>query len=201
MEQCTLIRMAEMRELLAEKTHSMIETRLTEIQGLLSDNVAGVKSSLKQVLAELAQGKETGSIVISFLRSSYITGSHEFSITYYGGEPFVEEEPDGTCLDMRLLFTSVETDLQEIDHELEAQFLKVLPAEKETVHRWYLEQLYIGLGTVLEEVLAEIQKDDGMGVYYGGYMEELRMIGKVPKHGEGMQKMEIWGNYDDTDEI
>ena len=39
--------------------------------------------------------------VLSYLRTSCITGSHEFLLSYYEEEPFIEEQPQEITVNMR----------------------------------------------------------------------------------------------------
>lgn len=49
--------------------------------------------AVEEPVRNLLEQKTDGAVVVSYLRSSIVTGSHEFYIAYYNGEPFVEEEP------------------------------------------------------------------------------------------------------------
>lgn len=179
MEQCELERIKPIRDFLTDERNRLLEERLKGIECLIRDNVGNIKGKLTDTLNELVLNKETGVLTISYLRSSYISGSHEFLITYYAGEVFVEEEPDCIFMDMCVLFENAEEDVHELNRKLEKGFIRVLPAEKEEVRRWYMEQLYLSFGTVLRNVWKVVSTEVGTSVYFGGFIDELELIGKV----------------------
>ena len=117
--------------------------------------------------------------MISFLRSSYITESHEFYIAYYFDEPFVEEEPDSRYYDLGLLFEGIDNDLECMNKELGKKFIRILSSEKEEIRRWFVDNIYIGLGKSFKLLFEDIQPQRNLEVFYGSYMGELELIGKV----------------------
>lgn len=129
--------------------------------------------AVESPVRKLAGQKTEGVVVISYLRSSIVTGSHEFYIAYYSGEPFVEEEPECVYLDLRHLFEGAEADCGEIIRILGKKFVRLLDSEKEELRRWYLYLLYERLGTFMEPQAQRIYAVGGIPVLYGGYMEEL----------------------------
>ena len=77
-------------------------------------------------------------IVISYLRASHITETHEFYVGVYKGEPFVEEIKHG-FISVKPLLGNVEKDFVELDQALEREFFRLIAAEKEEIHlRAYL---------------------------------------------------------------
>ena len=59
------------------------------------------------------------------------------------------------------------------------RFIQISPAEEEEIYRWYMDGLYREMGDVFEDVLKNAQIKGNKDVYYGGYMYELRLIGRV----------------------
>lgn len=131
----------------------LLEKRMDKIQSVCR-NEEKVKEELFEIIGELAEGKEAGSIVISFLRSSYITGSHEFYIAYYFDEPFVEEEPDSRYYSLGLLFEGIDNDLDCINKELGKKYIRIMSSEKEEIRRWFVNNIYIRLGKIFKLLFA-----------------------------------------------
>lgn len=81
-------RVAQMKEVIGEKTDSLTNSRLEKLEKLLIDSVDSIRNDLEIALKELASDKTDGNLVISFLRSSNILKNYEFYIAYYDGEPW-----------------------------------------------------------------------------------------------------------------
>ena len=168
-----------MQELLESKLNFLISRRLDKIRKLYFENTYNMQNDLEIALIELVSDKTDGSLVISFLRSSYILKSYEFYIAYYEGELFVEEEPDCVYFSMKRALRGIEEDWREMDEELHQNFIRVFAGEKEEIHRWYIEQLYIAMESIMKMAVEKMQKSRGVDVYYGGYMEEVKVIGSI----------------------
>lgn len=80
---------------------------------------------------------------------------------------------------MKPLFQTMEEDFKEIDRRLEKDFLRPIAAEKEEVHRWYVWQVYNGFGAVLKLFFKNIEEEQGKKVYFGGFMDQLELIGRI----------------------
>lgn len=142
--------------------------------------------AVEEPVRNLLEQKTDGAVVVSYLRSSIVTGSHEFYIAYYNGKPFVEEEPEGMYLGLRHIFVDAETDCMEIIRILGKRFVRLLDSEKEELRRWYLNLLYERLGMVAEPQAGEDHAVVQIPVLYGGYMEKLHPMGYVcSSNGEG----------------
>lgn len=178
MARCELERIKEMKNFLECTEEDLLKKRMDKIQSICR-NEEKVKEELHEIIEELTEGKEAGSIVISFLRSSYITESHEFYIAYYFDEPFVEEEPDSRYYDLGLLFEGIDNDLECMNKELGKKFIRILSSEKEEIRRWFVDNIYIGLGKSFKLLFEDIQPQRNLEVFYGSYMGELELIGKV----------------------
>lgn len=179
MKQYEMERIGQMKEVIGEKADSLIDSCLKKLEKLLVGNADSIRNDLEIALKELAADKEEGSLVISFLRSSYILNNHEFYIAYYEGEPFVEEEPDCIYFSMKNALSGIEKDWHEMDEELHQNFIRVFAGEKEEIHRWYMERIYIALESIMRMAIEKMQKRSGVNVYYGGYMEEVKLIGSI----------------------
>ena len=59
--------------------------------------------------------------------------------------------------------------IDNMDQALEREFFRLIAAEKEEIHRWYMEQLYQEFGTV--------RRFKGKNIYFGGFMDEISLIG------------------------
>lgn len=179
MEQFALERLDVMKDFLLEEISCLKEKRLRNITKQFLDNEKNLKDNLQNALKELALEEEEGVLTISYLRSGYITNNYEFHIAFYKGEPFVEEEPNCVYFSMKPLFQTMEEDFKEIDRRLEKDFLRPIAAEKEEVHRWYVWQVYNGFGAVLKPFFNNMEKEQRKKVYFGGFMDQLEIVGKI----------------------
>ncbi len=175
MEQTGLERVDAMREYLQEAPEDVrldviVERRLGTIR---TEFAKAVETPVRKLVG----GKTGGMVVIAYLRSSIVTGSHVFCIAYYKGEPFVEEEPERVYLDLRGVFKDAEADCMEMNRILGKKFVRVLDAEKEEIRRWYLHLLYERLGTFTKPKEEECGTAGRIPVLYGGYMETLHRTG------------------------
>ena len=168
MEQHALDRSGMMKEFLSEKINGLKRERLKEVREKFESNVGNVRKQFESVLGVVTSGAERESVVISYLRASYITETHEFYVGVYEGEPFVEEIKHG-FISVKPLLENVEKDLVELDQALEREFFRLIAAEKEEIHRWYMEQLYQEFRTVWGF--------KGKNIYFGGFMDEIILIG------------------------
>lgn len=179
MKQCEMGRIPQMKEAIGEKADLFIGRHLEKLSKSLTSNRDTIWRDLESALEKLASDKKEGSLVISFLRSSYITNNQEFYIAYYEEEPFVEEEPDCIYFDMKRAFGGIEEDWHEIDEVLHQKFIRVFAGEKEEIHRWYMERIYIALENIMKTAVEKMHKSGAITVYYGGYMEEIKAIGSI----------------------
>lgn len=129
MRQCEMGRIPQMKETIGEKADLFIDRRLEKMAKSLTSN-STIWRNLESALEKLTSDKKEGSLVISFLRSSYISNSQEFYVAYYEGDLFVEEEPDCIYFDMKRAFGGIEEDWHEINEELHQKFIRVLQEKK-----------------------------------------------------------------------
>lgn len=172
-------RVTHMKEVIEEKVDFLICKRLEKLEKLLNSNANKIRNDLETVLEELVSDEEEGSLVISFLRSSYILNSYEFYIAYYKDDLFVDEEPACIYFSMRSVFHGIEEDWCEINEELRKNFIRVFAGEKEEMRRWYMERIYISLESIMERIVEKMQKSRDIDVYYGSYMEDVKAIGHI----------------------
>lgn len=179
MKKYKMDRIDQMKEVLIEKKNCLVNNRIIAMEKVYLDNMCNIKADLEKALKKLMSGKENGKIAISFLRSSYIVNGHEFYIAYYKRDIFVEEEPECIYFSLQPLFSGTEEDLKEIIEELHKRFIRVLSAEKEEIYRWYMEHIYSQFVYVMETALNCMEIKTGIPIYYGEYMGNLKLIGKV----------------------
>lgn len=177
-EQYALERIQEMKSSVCKLKDELKEKRLYSMREIFVDGKEG-KTVLKKILTELMKEKTEGALVISYLRSSYITGSHNFYIAYYLEDIFVEEEPVSAWYSMKSAFRGVENDWKELYKALEKNYFHILEAEKEEIRRWYMGFLYADIEKILQLILAVDGQESGMDVYYGGYMDSVKKIGRI----------------------
>lgn len=179
MKRCETGRVPQMKERVGEKANFLLGRRIKEVEERLTGDTDQILRDLEAVFIKLVSGKEDGVLVISFLRSSYILNNHEFYIAYYEGEPFVEEEPSCLYFSIKSILGSIEEDWKELAEELHHHFIRVFAWEKEEIHRWYMEQIYIALEDVMKTAIENMRENGSIEVCYGGYMEEVKVIGSI----------------------
>ena len=179
MEPYQLERLEDMKEFLREDAETLRRERRKKMDDIYADRGQGIKNDLETVLKGLADGKGDGSLVISCLRSSYITGSFDFYIAFYGGEPFVEEEPDSAYYSMAVFWDGIGEDLERMGKKLRGKFIRVMSSETEEIRRWYMEGFLGQWQGIFREILEGIGEDKHVDVLFGGYMDRLETVGRV----------------------
>ena len=179
MEPYQLERLEEMKEFLREDAETLRRERRKKMDAIYAGRGQGTKNDLETILKGLADGKGDGSLVISCLRSSYITGSFDFYIAFYGGEPFVEEEPDSAYYSMAVLLDGIGEDLERMGKKLRGKFIRVMSSETEEIRRWYMEGFHGEWQGIFREILEGIGEEKHVDVLFGGYMDRLETVGRV----------------------
>lgn len=169
-------RLQQMKDLLKETEEMLLEQRIKKMNLLCHNNQNNVKTNCICALSGLALEREDVKIVISYLRSSYITESHKFFIACYVDEPFMEEEPDCIFLDLQCLFIDVDEDLRIMNKELEGQLVQIFSSFKEEIRRWYMQHLYEKMENIFKRIIEEAEETKNKQIYFGGYMEELSLL-------------------------
>ena len=136
-------------------------------------------TSIKKILQEVGENAHPDShVVITYLRSSVITDSHQFRLAVYQGEPFVEVPIYHTLLDMKPLYQEVLNDVQVLIKKLSPPYFQILSSEKEEIRRSFTVKLYQQSYHFFERVLEEMSADhQQIIIYFGEEMSELMMIG------------------------
>lgn len=168
-------RIKEMKDFLHDTEEIMVKERIDKIK-IICMREENIKKEIQAIVDRLSMGKTGGCIVISFLRSSYITCSHEVCIAYYLGEPFVEENPDCEYYSLRPFFDGIEDELQYMIKELRNKYIRIMASEIEEIRRWFMDEIYTGLGIIFKSILADIQDKSDIAVFYGNYMDELEPL-------------------------
>ena len=168
-----------------------IEKVLIEIEEEIHASVSDLKkkikngefSDLEESIYESCQGLKTlekDILVISFLRSSFVTASHKFKMATYEGEAFIERNPPHYFIFLNSLFQLENQELNQFVEKIEKKFANVLASEIEMIRRFYMEKLY---QASKELFIRGIQKDaessKNMKVFFGEEMGEIEEIGEI----------------------
>lgn len=126
-------------------------------------------------------GKRKGFVMISFLRSSYITRHHKFKIAFYEKDLFVEENPPAFSYSATLFLEGVEEDIEYLWKKTEREFIQVFSWRKEELRRIYMEKIYKACVIIFRSIISEMDRTGKeIGIFYGeeiGYVEQIGIIG------------------------
>lgn len=167
-----LDRMDEMETFLSEKLRTLTEKRVELLIKNYQKQDKKICNTVSDILRGLANSRQ-GYLIISYLRSSIVTGSNEFLFAFYSDEPYVEEEPDKVIWQMDDLFRDTEDDMIEVDKMLRERFIRILSSEIETIRRSYMIKLYEKCKKLFQQIVENIEDKEGIKVYYGEYMGEM----------------------------
>lgn len=165
-------RIEEMKDFLHDAEECILEERIQRMKACCKSHES-IKQEIVYIIDGVIMNRQEGYVVISYLRSSYITGSHAFYIAQYADEPFVEEEPDSVYYSMGSLFEGVEEDYRRLHKLLESKYIRIMASEKEEVRRWYMDNIYSKLYEVFKLLLADTKYKN---IFYGSYMDELKSL-------------------------
>lgn len=169
-----------------ERVNEMLDSIRETIVQILEKRDAQLETGYqiqKEQAAEAVKNMmslQTKSIVITWLRSSYITGSHKFRIAAYEEEPFVEEEPEHIYFSLDFFFDFVEDDMHLFLKHLQKQYIHIFKSEIEEMRRYYMEQLYkrcIHFFCNAVDVSGQEGDSGRITVFFGEEMGELVEIG------------------------
>ena len=119
-------------------------------------------------------------LVITYLRSSYITESHRFKLAIYQEEPFVDPPVYTAFLNLAFLYQDTCQQLNALIQKARTSSVRLLPDEMEEIRRCYLEQLYQQSDCFFEEVIQKINSQaPAISVYFGEEMGKLRTLGVI----------------------
>lgn len=165
-------RIEEMKEFLRDMEEGMLEERIHRMKAYCKSH-ENIRQEISYIIDGVIMNRQEGCVVISYLRSSYITGSHAFCIAQYADEPFVEEEPDSLYYSMSALFEGVEDDCQKLNKALQSKYIRIMASEKEEIRRWHMQHIYSKLYEVFKLILANTKYKN---IYYGGYMDDVQAL-------------------------
>lgn len=169
-------RIDEMKTFLQETKDKLLTERLKKIEEYCQSQGKAKTEELQAIVQGLMWERRKGNLVISYLVSSIVTGSHEIFIAFYSGEPYVEEEPDGIYYSLSSFFQGIEDELLTMHKTLGNKFIRILDYEKEEIRRWYISQIYINLTSIYKIIFKDFQKESDINIYYGSFMGEIALI-------------------------
>lgn len=174
-----LERSEEMMNEISETWDALITKRIAVVVKYYENNRDIYHNKIVDILRGLADSRQ-GYLVISYLRSSAVTESHEFYFAYYADEPFIEEEPDGVILEFGEFFHGLEEDISELKNCLSKKFIRIFSSELEEIRRSYTLCIYAECEKLFCWVLDNVSEQIGIDVWYGEYMgETVNKIGTI----------------------
>ena len=166
-------RVQNMVDYLAKDMETAMENRK---QQWLELNTQPLKSKLQSFINSISE-LEDGTIVISYLKSSYITKSHKFKIAQYADAPFMELYPLFEYVDAKFLFDHINNDMIKLINRLENKFFRIKNSEKEEIRRYYMEWLYEESRIIFKQVILDIFSGSLIPpIYFGAELCEVRPL-------------------------
>ncbi len=162
-----------MKEAIKQVLDQTVERRISALVEEY-EKTDSARKRFRNLVEELAVQKE-GNLCISYLRSSYITGSGLFQIAFYVEEPFIEAPTAWVFDDMGISQDKIVEDLKYLNEYLKERFIRISPGEVEEIRRSYMEALYQGCGVIFA-LLAQGWGREGVSVYFGEYMGDLEKL-------------------------
>ena len=168
--------------------------RIPKMLNYLNDDLTKELQNWKQQLSNLKAEKtkatieqfkdqaetEETCIVITYLRSSYITKKHQFKIALYEKAPFTKETTMYQYMNLSALYKQVPAQMENFTKKLQTKYSSVLNSEIEEIRRAYMELLYQNTNQFFENVLAKIPKTKPtIKVYFGEELDEVKEIGVI----------------------
>lgn len=139
------------------------------------------KKQIKEICENFTQA-ENRIIIICYLRSSFITRSHNFLIEAYQKEIFMEENPPYVLYSFKELLDLSECDIKILEQKIRQEFVRVLSSEIEEIRRYYMEELYQKMCEIFEEMIKELKeewKGQSILIFYGEQMGKIKKIGEL----------------------
>lgn len=169
-------RVPKMLDLIEEEIDHALGKRQEQMKSADTAPVEAVFHNVRTRIED--QTKEY--LIITYLRSSYVTGSHKFKIAVYKGEPFVEPPRFYEYFSMKQLYENINLEMDVFTNKIKQQFHNVLDSEIEEVRRDYMEALYMDSVVFFERVIQGIEnKPDGIEVFWGEEVGDIRIIGVI----------------------
>lgn len=135
---------------------------------------------IKLIDALLINTGKHGVLVITYLRSSYITKSHKFKIALYEKRPFVEKPSAHSYYALNSFFQLVEKDIKIFEKTLGKKFYRIKTSELEEIRRYYFGLLYCEAKVFFQTILGEkVQQKKDIHIFFGEEMGEIEQVGIV----------------------
>jgi len=156
-----------------------MEQRLVDWKQAKHDiNDLQVKEAFNSLKANITT--EEASIVITYLRSSYITGTHQFKIALYENVPFMNEATLYRLVDLTPLYQRTPELIDQLTKKIRFQFKRIMPYEIEEIRRFCMEYFYKNSCFFFEKVLENIENDaETISIYFGEEIGQIEKIGVI----------------------
>jgi len=165
-------RMQEIVDYLQEEVEKAVDNRKQKWQRMERKETT---SSIQSFLEKISKPVE-GNLVLTYLKSSYITNTHKFKIAIYADELFVELYPPYAYIDMKLLFTDIDADMDVFRKKLKQHFLHLMTSEIEEFRRYYMELLYIQSVMYFKLVFSDLSEIKLPAVFFGAELGEVKLM-------------------------
>jgi len=166
-------RMQEMIEAIQAEIENAVDKKKKQWQQL---ETREVKTKVQAFLEKQGATIE-GHLVLTYLKSSYITNHHKFKIAIYLDEPFVELYPPRDYISMKPLFVDVETDMDVFTKRLKQDFSRMMASEIEELRKYYMELLYIESVMFFKQLFSELKNDIKLpAVFFGAELGEVKLM-------------------------
>lgn len=167
-------RIVEMLSFLEEEIKEAVGSHVQWLENGDFSDLEGIIQWVNQELKSL----EKDCVVISFLRSSYITGSHKFKLAAYEGEPFIEIHPLYRMISLDFLYQESSQELAKLTEKLKDKFINVTATELELIRQAYMEKLYQSSKVLFTRMVEKVSENTGKTkVFFGEEMGEIEEIG------------------------
>lgn len=172
-------RLQEMYDSVEATIQTEIEKRLSSWDKIL---LTQTETHVKNFFNHINEKEQKGHVVITYLKSSYVTGTHHFKIALYKNEPFTNLYPVHIYMDMTMLFQNIEKDFSVINNELNDNFIRIKKGEYAEIKRCYLEQLYMKSCEVFNRILKDekIETQERIVLFGEELGELIVMSGGLP---------------------
>lgn len=158
----------------------LLEQKKEKIRKSYSSNERAWKFTFRAVLKECIKQKreDTNQLLITFLRSSILTGSNAFVLAWYDEALYVD--PFAPCMDYvpSFLYEGIKEDEEKLKAFLRKKFVQLMEYETEEIRREYR----IRLGLAAKEFFALLlpdQEGGNINVWFGEYMKHAEIIGRI----------------------
>lgn len=139
--------------------------------------IASIEDTMKQVYTH---GDLGACVVITYLRSSCVTESHQFKVAVYPKKPFIDDPTYYTFLELKSLYMDMPQYVENLIKKLTPPYFQILSYEQEEIKRKFMAKLYERSGHFFECVINEMASGEKkIPVYFGEEMGELTRIGDI----------------------